>query len=141
MPEATAKFHGITNEHCEKYGLPIRTALAIMKAMATSLGEPVTIVAHNWVYDLKRIQHETGLLGVDDFVGRMPSICTMKMLTDHMKLPGKYGKYKWPKLQEAHEFFLGCKFEDAHDAMADIRAMLRVLKEVMVKCPELLRAA
>ena len=33
--------------------------------------------------------------------------CPMKLSTDICKIEGKYGKYKWPKVQEAYDFFFG----------------------------------
>jgi DNA polymerase III epsilon subunit-like protein len=50
----------------------------------------------------------------------------MKATTSICKLPGKYGDYKWPKLQESHLHFFGKEFEGAHDAMADVRACAAV---------------
>lgn len=31
--------------------------------------------------------------------------CPMLLSTDVVKIKGKYGKYKWPKVQEAYDFF------------------------------------
>jgi DNA polymerase III epsilon subunit-like protein len=41
------------------------------------------------------------------------------------KLPGKYGRYKWPKLAELHQVLFGEPFEGAHGALADARACMR----------------
>ena len=51
-------------------------------------------------------------------------ICTMQSSTDYCALPGKFG-YKWPKLQELHQRLFGNRFEEAHDAAADISATYR----------------
>jgi DNA polymerase III epsilon subunit-like protein len=41
------------------------------------------------------------------------------------KLPGKYGRYKWPKLAELHQVLFGEPFAGAHGALADARACMR----------------
>ena len=45
-----------------------------------------------------------------------------------LKLPGRYGNYKWPKLEEAYKFLVDpAGFEDAHDALVDVKACAAVL--------------
>ena len=56
--------------------------------------------------------------------------CTMIRSTDYCQLPGRYGKYKWPKLEELHFKLFGESFEGAHDALADIRATMRCYYEM-----------
>jgi len=43
---------------------------------------------------------------------------------------GKYGKYKWPKLMELHTKLFSVGFEEAHDAIADIRATAKCFFEL-----------
>jgi DNA polymerase III subunit epsilon len=51
----------------------------------------------------------------------------MQDMTDICCLPSPWGKgYKWPKLHEAHRHCFGKEFEDAHDALADVRACAKV---------------
>lgn len=33
-----------------------------------------------------------------------------------------YGRFKWPKLIELHRKLFGTGFDDAHDALADVKA-------------------
>ena len=47
-------------------------------------------------------------------------LCTMTASTDYCKLPGNYG-YKWPTLQELHSILFGTNYEDAHDALEDVK--------------------
>lgn len=71
----------------------------------------------------------------DQFKAR-PALCTMKLATPIIALPAtpamiRTGKGKWhknPNLQEAHERFLGEKFEGAHRAMTDAQACLRIYR-------------
>jgi len=41
--------------------------------------------------------------------------------TDYCKIPGSYG-YKWPSLSELYFKLFDKDFEDAHDAVVDVRA-------------------
>lgn len=129
--------HGISREDCEAHGIPLASALAILKCF---LSMSQTAVCHNWAYDSKVVSKTLTLLGKEDFLSRQKFFCTMKALTPICQLPGSRG-YKWPKLQEAHQHLFGEGFEDAHDAMADVMATVRVLRGITEKHPELLRAA
>ena len=64
-----------------------------------------------------------------------PKYCTMKMSTNYCKLPGGKQGFKSPKLSELHQVMFGEGFENAHDALADVRATVRCfwkLKELKV---------
>jgi DNA polymerase III epsilon subunit-like protein len=63
-------------------------------------------------------------------VRKAQTYCTMKETTNICKLPGNYGKFKWPKLTEAHQHFFGIPVEGAHDAMTDVRACKRIFFEI-----------
>ena len=45
----------------------------------------------------------------------------MKESTDFCRLPGNYG-FKYPNLTELHRKLFKKAFDDAHDALADVRA-------------------
>lgn len=85
------------------------------------------IVAHNldfdeWVIKVEidriRIKGET----IEDYMPK-GKICTMKVGTPVAKIYQK-GKayYKFPKLQELFKFLFDKWFEDAHDALVDVKA-------------------
>ena len=64
-----------------------------------------------------------------------PKYCTMKMSTNYCKLPGGKQGFKSPKLSELHQVLFGEGSENAHDALADVRATVRCfwkLKELKV---------
>jgi DNA polymerase-3 subunit alpha/DNA polymerase-3 subunit epsilon len=84
------------------------------------------IVAHNVAFDKKLIQtllwrgannHKN--LGL---FNSLPTYCTMVKSTTLCGLKKRDGSLKWPKLQELHKFLFGAEFENAHDAISDIRA-------------------
>lgn len=129
-PEASA-IHGITTEMCEKYGLPLVT---VIKLFMTFVKRASILIAHNFPFDkmlvwasLLRLQLAPEIV----LFLEAKSHCTMAASTDVLKLPGKYGSYKWPNLQEAHVHFTGARFEGAHDAMADVRACAAIYFALM----------
>lgn len=123
VDEGAAKVHGITTEKADKFGIPIKVAMSMFSNLCAIAEQAV---AHNDEFDIKFITYEINRLNVINRILEMPRFCTMKATTDICKLPGNYGKYKWPKLIEAHEHFFGVGFDGAHDALADVRACARV---------------
>lgn len=128
VPDEAARVHGFTTERCLKEGLPLRDVLGRFTDMAS---RATYLVAHNSDFDHLVMRAAFHRAKLSDHVMNKRIICTMKPATDICKIPGKYGKNKWPKLEEAHEFFFGEKFEGAHDAMADVRACARVFFELL----------
>lgn len=55
----------------------------------------------------------------------------MKAMTPICKLPGTYDDFKWPRLSEAYRFAFNEDFSGAHDAMADVRACLRIYRWII----------
>lgn len=120
IPAEAASIHGITTEIATAHGIPLKTALGILRAMqnATAL-----IAGHNSDYDAFIIAGERKRMGAEN--GEMKCLCTMKAATPLCKLPGPYG-FKWPKLTEAYQFAFGETFEGAHSALVDVRATARL---------------
>ena len=126
-PKATEN-NGITLEDCRKYGVPTDTALIIFAEYCTKSN---LVVAHNIKFDSFIIdielcrQNETN----GHYAWKEHSFCTMLAMTDICKLPGKNGKYKWPKLREAYQYFFPKRqpFKE-HHAMEDVRACADVFR-------------
>jgi hypothetical protein len=53
----------------------------------------------------------------------------MKLTTDLCKIPGNYG-FKYPNLNELHNFLFNTNFEEAHNAAADIHATAKCFWEL-----------
>jgi len=122
IPEAAANVHGITTEKALKYGLSIKGVLKLFIALVKMSD---LLVGHNQTYDDLVMRGELIRAGFTDDLALFqskPRYCTMQASTDILKIPGKYGKSKWPNLQEAHKHFFGVGFDGAHDASADVRA-------------------
>lgn len=114
-----AAIHGITTAIATGYGVDMEDALRIF---AEFCRKPQQVVAHNITFDLLIARGEFIRAGIDDPFEGSKTFCTMHAMTDHCQLPGNYGDYKWPKLQEAHKYAFGKEFDGAHDANADVRA-------------------
>lgn len=111
--------HGITIEQCQKFGIPIATVLHVIYVTPADLA-----VAHNNEFDESVVRVECKRNNRDQVLSHIPErFDTMKASTDLCKIPNEhYPGFKWPKLEEAYEILLGKKIENAHDAMADVRA-------------------
>lgn len=123
IPAGATAIHGITTE------------------MARNLGEDLTSVL---LWHLETIKHATVLvghnvIGYDEKVMRvafwrrgvmldeMPNIQVFDTMLEGVplcKLPGKYGDYKWPRLEELHHHLFQEGFQ-AHNALADLMATAR----------------
>ena len=116
----TEKFwtdHGYSTETNEREGVPIKM---VLNAFHADLSEANIMVSHNISFDQAVAGAEMIRLSL-----RFPTIrkiCTKDASTDHCRIPGNYGKYKWPKLSELHQVLFKRGFEGAHDALGDVSA-------------------
>lgn len=130
------KAHGITYELTEKYGQAPELVLAAFEQMVTQAQH---IAAFNSAFDYQIINIFGAQTQKPKPVLAQAPFCPMKALTPIMQLPGKFpGTYKWPTLQQAHVHCTGREFDGAHDAMADVRALVEVYKWWRKNNPELL---
>lgn len=114
--------HGISAEDCDQFGVPLPEALTLFGQLSACA---TVLVAHNIAFDRKILDIAVHRLsGSMDFSGHR-QYCTMRESTRICNIPGPRGP-KWPTLQEAHTHFFGHEFDDAHDAMADVRACMRI---------------
>ena len=131
IPEDMAAIHGITQAIAEKCGVSAWCALSAFQELSKVATK---FVAHNISFDALVLAsafiRSTQSVGMGATI-RDSGFCTMQAMTPICKLPGNYGDYKWPKLQEAHQHAFGEPFEGAHDAMADVRACARLYKWLM----------
>jgi len=110
--------HNISTERCEAEGVSIKFAL--IKFLTDVLGSRC-MIAHNIAFDYNVVGSEMIRAGLS--VNRKtPKFCTMEESTNLLKLPGRFGEYKWPKLEELYRWCFKKEFEGAHDAMYDVRA-------------------
>ena len=139
IPEEVAAVHGITTEHAFDVGIPERLAVEMFMALWFHR----TRVAHNEQFDarilriaLMRYQNNV----VEEFGKPMPDVwkegkseCTARLATpicaipptERMRAAGRL-HHKTPNLGEAYRHFTGREIENAHSAMADVRACMDV---------------
>lgn len=127
VPESAAAIHGITTERAMAEGTPLDSVLSVF---CSSLDSSEYIVGHNISFDIHVVAAEMIRRGLDDRVSSMKAYCTMIAGTDYCKLPGYYGHYKWPKLQELHKKLFGSEFDNAHNSAADVEATCKCFWEM-----------
>lgn len=125
IPEEAAAIHGITTEKALACGISEIAATHVFDQM---LAIAKVAVAHNLDFDRHMLSRGSAIRATEL---RVRGFCTMRAMTPVCKLPGNYGDFKWPKLQEAHKHAFGTEFDGAHDALADVRACARVYRWLM----------
>lgn len=118
IPGEAAKIHGITTEIASKLGVDLKP---VLKEIAADISGAVTLFAHNMQFDEMILGAEFLRMGAFNCLDGKPRKCTMKASTDFCQIPGPYGN-KWPKLQELHARLFQKGFDNAHNALADVRA-------------------
>jgi len=131
IPEEASKIHGITDER-------VKNMPAFQQAfpiIVTHLVLADCIIAHNASFDMNMLYFEAKRMGQekDILLQRDKIFCTMEATTDLCRIRGKFGKYKWPRLQELHSYLFGREFDNAHSAEADIEATATCFMELMRK--------
>jgi len=129
ISEGAQKVHNIPVTLAERTGVSEHLAAHMMKELIQQANK---LVCHNWQFDSRLVRglfHRTSL--ADTLITNSKCYCTMLGTTALCKLPGRYGKYKWPKLQELYQFLFNENFVGAHDAMFDIKATMKCYYELV----------
>lgn len=139
IPDDVAAIHGITTEHALDVGIPEKMAVEMFMQMWRGPGR--TRIAHNEQFDarilriaLKRfIDQPDEVLPISDTWKEGKSECTARLATPICQIPptakmvkAGFNKFKTANLREAYRHFMGCDFENAHSAMADVQACMAV---------------
>lgn len=123
------KAHGISEEDCQRYGVPPMVAGSLFNQLCLQAD---LLVAHNIAFDriiMQTVLHRLG--GKPDRMEGLRQICTMQESTEILKLPGRFDSYKWPSLSEAYRHFTEREIEGAHDALVDSQACLDVFRALV----------
>lgn len=114
--------HGFTNAQNEAEGRPMPE---LLDEFLAAYEDADLLVFHNVSYDLPIINCEMYRYK-RKIKKTLEKFCT-KLQSEYIcKIPGPYGKYKWPTLDEAYKFFYGTSFEGAHAAGNDVEACKKV---------------
>jgi len=130
-----AEITGIDNDIADEYGCDLITGVEMFLDMMENAD---TIVAHNIAFDVtvmrrmcKVYSERTDQKYTDPFIGKTLA-CTMVNSTNIVKaLPMRYGKYKWPKLEECMMHFFGEELDGAHDALVDVKGTAKVFYHLL----------
>ena len=126
IPRGASLVNGISTEVARKKGEPIKDVLDIFMK---DVEDAEFIVGHNVSFDIRVVGAELFRLKKKDTLASKPSICTMQSTIDFCAISGAHG-YKYPSLQELHKKLFGYEFEDAHNALSDVRATLKCYLEL-----------
>ena len=130
-----AEITGIDNDIADEYGCDLITGVEMFLDM---MDNAEYIVAHNIAFDVTVMRRatfvycqRTGQEYTDPFKGKTLA-CTMVNSTNLVKAtPMRYGRYKWPKLEECMWHFFQEKLEGAHDALVDVKGTAKVYYHLM----------
>ena len=129
IPFNAVQIHGITTEKAMKEGIPLAE---VLEEFRNVLKQAQVLGGHNLSFDQGILGAEFVRAGLDYQEIELPIVDTMELSTEFCQLPGgRYGKFKPPKLSELHEILFGDKFEEAHNASADVNATARSFMELL----------
>ncbi len=117
IPAESTNIHGISTERARREG---KSLYEVLQNFNNQLDNSKVLVAHNMSFDEKIVGAEFIRKGMINVIPAKIKVCTMMSTTGFCAIPGSFGGYKWPKLQELHYTLFGEEFEDAHDASIDI---------------------
>ena len=132
IPIEASNLHKITTNIALEKGVDLQEALHRF-VNAAELAD--VIICHNVEFDIKIVGAELLRIGNDFRIDKKPLICTMSKSKNFCAIPNPYKykydePFKWPKLQELHKKLFGVEFEEAHDAMADVKATKKCFFEL-----------
>jgi DNA polymerase-3 subunit alpha len=132
IPYEAEKIHGISTELANKIGKNIDEVLKLFVHDYNKCG---FLVGHNVKFDINIIGAELYRIGHSIDITKKDVLDTCNELTANVcKLPGgRGGKYKFPTLIEIYSFLFQEKFNEAHNASADVEATSRVFFELVRK--------
>jgi DNA polymerase III epsilon subunit-like protein len=118
ISEESIAIHNITNERAKKEGSEL---IYVLDDFKKHISQATYLVAHNIAFDEKVIESEFIRNGITNILPDKTKICTMMSTINFCKIDWNQ-KYKWPKLEELYFILFGEKFDNSHNALADIRA-------------------
>ncbi len=127
IPDDVVRVHGITTEKAQELGVPLKDVLAdFMSDVAKSR----FIVGHNVNFDINIVGCELIRMSMPELLSGHPLVDTMEGSKRFCDLR-KNGLLKNPTLTELHIKLFGVRFEEAHNAAADVEATSRCFLELI----------
>lgn len=130
MPERAEAVHQISFERAQREGADLRTVLG--GPLLQAIQRCDAIVAHNASFDIKMIltsAHRAYLYEIyrEALAGKQ-IFCTQKNCRTFCLAQDKNGRIKNPRLSEVYKKVFGEDFENAHNAVYDVVACMRVFQ-------------
>ena len=138
IPAAATRIHGISTAMAKSDGIALGWVIERFVGAVAEHGR--VIVGHNVAFDRNVVAVEMYRLGYaretveNDFCARR-HFCLMTTTAAFCRLPGRFGKPKYPTLTELHRKLFGKAPQWRHSAPADVEATARCffrLKELGV---------
>lgn len=127
IPYEAQRVHGISTVRALQEGEDLGF---VLQRFTDAMDRAEYLVAHNINFDEMIVGAEFIRANVIfNNMNNMKKLCTMVLSTDYCKIPGNYG-YKWPNLTELYFALFKIKFEEAHNAEADVRACAKCFFEL-----------
>lgn len=129
IPFNATRIHGISTKMALNEG---RDLQEVLEEFSEVLKKTRIAAGHNIDFDYNIVGAEFFRKDMENLLENLPSADTMQLGTNYCQLPGgKGGKYKSPKLEELYEKLYGKKFDEAHNAAADVNATAQVFFEMI----------
>ena len=129
IPFRASRIHGITTKIAQNEG---RDLAEVLKEFNEVIKKAEFGIGQNVEFDYKILGAEFFRRGIENPLQELPKADTMIFATDFCQLAGgKSGKFKSPRLEEIYEKLYGHKFEEAHNAAADVNATAQVFFEML----------
>lgn len=135
IPAEAAAIHGIDTATAKRCGVPLTAAVWPFVCLRSQARR---VVAHNIDFDAMVIEAALARMPKRNYhPGPRDAYCTMKAATEAVGIlhqnPRNDRDFKWPKLEECIRHFYGEDFSTAHDALADVRACIRVYQALQAR--------
>ena len=130
IPDDAAEIHGITTATALEQG---RDLSFVLREFTDYLNLCDEVICHNTAFDLKVVAAELIRMNIENDLMQKPATCTMKAGLIRCNLHNRMGNPKNPKLVELHKTLFGVGFEDAHNALTDVRATVKCYFEMRRK--------
>ncbi|NAS32261.1 DNA polymerase III subunit alpha [Flavobacteriaceae bacterium R38] len=132
IPYDAEKIHGISTELAEQGGISLQE---VLEKFQETLSQTKYVVGQNVGFDVNIMGAEFYREGIENELADLPVLDTCTEVTASLcQIPGgRGGKFKLPTLTELHHFLFDSKFEEAHNATADVEATTRCFFELIRK--------
>ncbi|MDL1913052.1 MAG: DNA polymerase III subunit alpha [Bergeyella sp.] len=129
IPYNASRIHGITTAVAEKKG---RDLTGVLLEFCEAVRGCKIGVGQNIDFDYKIVGAELYRKSIENILDPLKQADTMLLGTEYAGIINpKTGKYKPPKLEELYQKLFGHKFDEAHNAAADVNATARVFFEML----------